>query len=206
MDAQHAEVKDRVQRITLSVYRSRQIDAHQLFNDAFAGAVLTGPDGQPLCSANHPLSPSNPAVQSNLGNSPLSIDAIEETRIAMMEFTDDRGKRMLLQPDTIVVPPHLEMMAEEFLKSSGRADTANRTDNVRRGAYKILTLPLATDSNNWWMLDSAQAKLLAKWFERRKPVPQRDEDFDTETLKWKYVCRYSFGFHGWWWVFGHNVV
>lgn len=204
LDAQHNEVRDRVQRVTLSVYRTRQDHAHSIFNNAF-NAAYPGPDGQPLCSTAHPLSPSNSATQSNLLTDPLTVDSLEEARIAMMNFTDDRGKKMLLKPDLLLVPPALEMTANEIVLSTGRPDTANRADNVRKGAYKVITLPLLTSSSNWFLADSQQLKLLLKWFERRKPVPERDEDFDTETLKWKYVARYSYGFHGWWGLIGSNV-
>lgn len=205
-DAQHAEIKDRVQRITLSVHRTRQLHAHEPFNDAFVGNVMLGPDGLPLCNNAHPRSPEDLTVQSNIGNSPLDVDSLEETRIAMMNWTDDRGKRMLRVPNLLVVPPSLEMKAKEIVMSTDRPDTADRATNVRKGAYQVEVLPLMNDSNDWFLIDSQQAKLFLKWFERRKPVPEREEDFDTETLKWKYVARYSYGFHHWSWIFGHQVV
>lgn len=204
-DSQHNEVRDRVQRVTLSVYRTRQDHAHSIFNNAF-NAAFPGPDGKPLCGTDHPLSPSNTATQSNKGTAALSVDSLEAARLAMMGFTDDRGKKLLLKPDLLLVPPALEMAAEEIVLSAGRSDTANRADNVRKGAYKIITLPLLTDSNNWFVADSQQMKLWMKWFERRKPVPERDEDFDTETLKWKYVARYSYGFHAPLFIYGNEVA
>lgn len=202
-DAQHAEIKDKVQQITLSVYRTRQIHAHEIFNGAFSSAL--GPDGLPLCHANHPASPENAATQSNVGSSPLDLDSLEATRIAMMNWTDDRGKKMLRVPDLLLVSPALEVTAKELLLSTDRPDTANRATNVRRGAYRVEVLPQLEDSNNWFLVDSKQAKLFLKWFERRKPIPERDEDFDTETLRWKYVARYSYGFHHWSWIYGHAV-
>jgi hypothetical protein len=205
LDAQHAEIKDRVEQVALSVFRTRQLHAHTLFNDAFAGATLTGTDTQPLCSAAHPNSPSDPSVQSNLGNLPLTLNNIETTRVLMMNWTDDRGNKLLRVPDTIFVPPTLGAQVAELLKSPDRPDTADRAINVRQNAYKIVELPLLTMSNSWFLADSRQAKLFAKWFERRKPAPERDEDFDTEVLKWKFVARYTYGFHHWSWIYGHNL-
>lgn len=205
-DGQHAEIRDRVQRVSLSVHRTRQLHAHDPFVDAFAGAALRGPDGLPLCAANHPNAPGSIATQSNLGTAPLSVDSLEAARIAMMTWTDDRGKRLLRVPDLLVVPPALEVIAKTILLSTDRPDTADRATNVRKGAYKVVVLPLLTDTNNWFLIDSQQAKLFMKWFERRRPVPERDEDFDTETLKWKYVARYAYGFHHWSFVFGNSVA
>lgn len=202
-DAQHAEVKDRVQRITLSVHRTRQLHAHLPFNDAFDGKYLRGPDGEPLCSASHPLAPGSTEVQSNVGNLELTVDNLEATRIAMMNWVDDRGNKLLRVPDMLLVPPSLGAKAAEIVKSSDRPDTADRAINVRQNAYKIVELPLLEHSKAWFLVDSQAAKLYLKWFERRKPVPERDKDFDTETLKWKYVARYAFGFHHWAWIYGH---
>lgn len=207
-DAQFGQAKDRINAAILSAHRTRQLHATSIFNNAFTATagVTTGPDGVALCSATHDLSPDNGTHQSNTGTSAISIDAIEATRVAMMNFTDDRGNKLLVVPDMIIVPPALEMKVSEYLQSAGRADTANRADNVRKGAYKLVTLPLLSDSNNWFMVDSAAMKRYLKWFERRKPVPEKDADFDTEVLKWKLVARYSYGFHGYQWIFGHAVA
>ncbi len=204
-DAQHAEVKERVQRFALSIHRTRQVHAHLVFNDAFTGAFLKGPDGQPLCSGAHPLSPSkSDKTQSNVMNAELSLEALEEARLRMLNWTDDRGNKILRVPDTLLVPPTLALKARELIESPERPDTADRAINVRRGAYRIVELPLLDSSKAWFLVDSKTAKLYLKWFEKRKPVPERDEDFDTETLKWKAVARYAFGFHHWSWIIGSN--
>ncbi|MGD9643969.1 MAG: Mu-like prophage major head subunit gpT family protein [Elusimicrobiales bacterium] len=205
MDAQHAEIKERVQRFALSIHRTRQIHAHEVFNDAFAGAKLTGPDGKPLCSDSHPLSPSQPdKTQSNVMNAELSLEALEEARLRMLNWTDDRGNKLLRVPDTLLIPPALGLKARELLESPDRPDTADRAINVRRGAYKIIELPFLESSKAWFLVDSRVAKMFLKWFERRKPVPERHEDFDTETLKWKAIARYAYGFHHWSWIIGSN--
>ena len=205
-DALYAEAKNRVQRAILAVHRTRQLHATSVFDNAFTAGAYAGPDGVALCSATHDLSPTQTSShQVNAGSSTFSKAAIEATRIAMMNFTDDRGQKLLIVPDTIIIPPNLEEQALEYNNSVGRSDTANRADNVRKGAYNILTLPLLSDSNNWFMIDSQLAKQYLMWFERRKPIPEQEADFDTEVLKWKLVSRYVYGFHGWQWIYGHAV-
>jgi len=215
-DAQYSEVKDRVNQVMLSIFRTRQIHATIPFEKAFVTSFTddegdtistAGPDGVALCAVNHPTFPGASAagdLQSNLGSSALSLDALETTKLAMKEFKDDRGKKLLIVPDTVIIPPNLEYQFDEMMKSEGRYDTANRVDNVRRGAYKKIVLDFLTDTNAWFMVDSKLMKQYLKWFERRKPTPERDEDFDTEVLKWKFISRYSFGFHGWHFVYGNN--
>lgn len=182
LDAQHNQIKDRVQRVTLSVFRTRQLHAHDVFNHAF-DVNYPGPDGKALCATDHPLYPGagSTEVQSNLITAPLSIDALDEARLKMLNFTDDRGKKLLLQPDTLIVPPALEKKAKEMLLSTERPDTADRATNVWKGAYRVVVLPLLTESDVWFLADSAELKRYLRWFERRKPVPSQDEDKDTET-------------------------
>jgi len=203
-DAQHAEIRNMISSVMIAIHRFRQIHAHYLFNNAFTNAKT--PDGEPLCSASHPYSPYNSTTQSNVGSSALSVESLEATRVAMMNFKDDKGKKILRVPDLVIVPPALEKLAREIVYSTGRPDTADRVDNVRRGAYDVLSLPLLEDSNNWFLVDSKQMKLSNLWFDRRKGVPERDEDFDTETLKWKVVLRFDYGTIDWTWIYGHNVA
>lgn len=203
-DAQHAEVKQRVQRVIDSHYRFRQLHAHSLLNNAFDSNYPI-PDGKPLCATDHPASPDNTTLlQSNLGTAELDVDSLEETRIAMMMFKDDKGKELLTIPDLLIVPPALEMRALEIVRSAGRPDTSDRADNVRRGAYEVLTLPLLTNSKAWFLVDSKRMMQFNLWFDRRKPVPERAEDFDTEVLKWKLVTRFSYGTTHWAWIYGNN--
>ena len=206
-DALYPEVKNRINSVMLAVHRFRQIHAHTPFNDAF-GAYKT-PDGQALCSDSHPRSPDDATTQSNKGTSPLTVDALEDTRTAMLNITDDKGKKLLIVPDLLIVPPSLELKAREIVMSAGRPDTADRADNVRRNAYDVLTLPLLTDSNNWFLVDSKRMKQYNLWFDRRLPVPERDksqtEDFDTEVIKFKQVMRFAYGAIHWTWIYGHEV-
>jgi hypothetical protein len=207
-DALYPEVKNRVNSVMLAVHRFRQIHAHYPFNNAF-GDYKT-PDGVALCATNHPSSPENATTQSNKGTSALSVDSLEETRTAMLNFKDDKGKKLLVVPDLLIVPPSLEQKAKEIVLSTGRPDTADRVDNVRRNAYDVLTLPLLEDSNNWYLVDSKRMKQYQLWFDRRLPVPEREqnqtEDFDTEVIKFKQVMRFSYGSIHWTWVYGHQVA
>lgn len=213
-DALYPEAKNRVNRVVLAVHRFRQLHAHALLNNAFATsgtvngeAVATvGPDTKALCATDHPYSAFNATTQSNKGTAALSVDSLEDARVAMMNFTDDKGQKLLIIPDTLYVPPALEMTAKEIVLSTGRPDTANNTTNVREGAYRVVTLPLLTDSNNWFLCDSAKMREYCLWFDRRKPVPEKEEDFDTEVIKHKMVMRFSYGFIHWCFIYGSEVA
>lgn len=210
--AQWPEIKNRTNAVMLSLHRFRQLHAHAIFNAAFTGSTtiggetvtLLGPDGQFLCDTDHPLSPENSATQSNKLTLELSVDNLEAARLTMMNFTDDKGKKLLVVPDLLIVPPTLELRAREIVESAGRPDTADRADNVRRGAYRVLVLPLLEDPDAWFLVDSRLMKQYCLWFNWRRGVPEREADFDTEVLKYKVVEIFGYGFHHWCWVIGSN--
>lgn len=87
----------------------------------------------------------------------------------MMNFKDSKGKKILRVPDLVIVPPAFGEASKRIVYSTGRPDTADRVDNVRRGAYDVLSLPLLEDSNNWFLVDSKQT-VFNLWFDRRKGV------------------------------------
>lgn len=203
--SQHAKIKDRIKGMATSVFRTRQIHAASVFNNAF---TTNGADGVPLCSASHPYSPSDASVQSNKDVLAFDGDNLEKVAIKMQDFTDDRGNKLLIQPDTIIIPRALKAKALEVTKSEKKPFTANNEINIHYGDdWNVVVIPWLTDASDWYVVDSQLMKQIGlKWFESRKPVPERNEDFDTEFLKWKTVCLYDYGFVRWEWIFGNQVA
>ncbi len=199
------EVKNRANSLLLAANRFRQQHAHAIFNGAFTGTVnvgdevvnTRGPDGQSLCATNHPFSPEDVTIQSNRLSLPLTDENLENARLAMLDFKDNRGRQLLLMPDTLIVPPRLDKVAREIVYSEGRSDTADRVDNVRKNAYTVLMLPLLEDPTAWFLVDSRSMKKYCLWLDWRKAVPEREADFDTEVLKFKLVSIFGYGFHHW---------
>lgn len=209
-DDQYDEIEDRVTELVESVWYTRQTHAASVFNNAF-NASYTGPDSKALCSSAHPHSPTDSTTQSNTGTTALDAAAVETTRIAMQNWTDDQGKLLLVRPDTILVPPDLGKAARVIAESEKEPDTSDNNTNVWKGRLKVIEWDFLTDTNNWFMIDSRRAKRYLRWFDRRKPKLERDggnggEDFDTENAKWKCVGRWSYGWYDWSWIYGHNVA
>jgi hypothetical protein len=206
--SQHSKIKDRIKGLATSVFRTRQLHATSIFNNAFS-AAYPGADGVALCSASHPYSPSDTTVQSNTDTLAFSGDNLEKVAIKMQETTDDRGQKLLISPDTIVIPRAPKAKTLEVTKSEKMPHTGTEninTINIHYGEdWNVVVVPWLTDANNWFVADSQLMKQIGlKWFESRKAVPERNEDFDTEFLKWKVVNLYDYGFVRWEWVYGCN--
>lgn len=192
--------------MAIAAMRKREKDAASVFNNAFSSSY-TGGDGVALCSASHPYAPDNASVQSNVGTSELSYEAINATQQAMRAYTDDRGELVPIRPDTIIVPPELEWTARKLWLSPGEPDTADNNVNNAAGAIRqVVVWDYLTDSNNWFMADSALAKQYLLWFDRVPLEMAMDptSEFDLEA-RWRIYMRYSYGWSDWRWVYGHQV-
>lgn len=101
-DGEYQQIKNQITNIAYGVFKHMQYESASLFNDAFAGATYTGPDGYSLCNANHKTIPSESSVQSNVGTSDLDYTSLESTRRLMRSFLDDKGDKMLIEPDMVI--------------------------------------------------------------------------------------------------------
>jgi len=186
--------------------RTREEHAANLFNNAFSSG--TGGDGVVLCSDSHPYAPDNATTQSNAGGTALGYDSIIATRKLMRAYTDDRGKLMPINPDTILVPPELEDTASNLWLAQGKPGVADNDINyVSRITRRVIVWDYLTDSNNWFMIDSVMAKQFLMWFDAVPMEIAMDptSNFDLEA-RWRLYMRYSLGWSDWRWVYGHSVT
>ena len=192
--------------LALAAMRKREKDAAAIFNNAFASGM--GADSQYLCDGSHPYSPANTtSTQNNAGTSALSKDAIIATRQAMREFVDDRGELMVIQPDTLLVPPELEDEAYVLVNTQQAPGGANNDLNyVSAMGLRVIVWDYLTDANNWFLIDSGLAKQHLKWFDR---VPLEfaldpTSEFRLEA-RYRGYMRYSLGWSDYKWIYGHLV-
>lgn len=188
-----------------AAWLKRQSDADSVFANAFTVAYAGG-DAVELCDASHPYSSADSgSTQSNVGSSALSHAALLATRTLMKKFTDDQATRLGINPDTIIVPVDLEDTAIRAIMGDRVPGAANWDINTIKGAYKIYVLPFATDTNNWFMVDSRRMKMFLKWFDRIALEITTGVDFDTLAVKVKGYMRYSYGWSNWQFIYGHTL-
>jgi len=193
-DEVYNEIKKRVRMLLRSVYYTRQFHAAFPFNNAFNDNI-TGPDGKPLCATDHPLSPTNSTTYSNCNTSlKLNADNVERVRNAMMEWKDDKGNLLAINPDTLLVPPLLRKPAMVIADTDKEPDTSDNNVNIWHGSLDVIEWPFLTNSNTWFMVDRERMKDFLNWFDRRVAKLEQDkENFDSEVGKYKVVNRFSYG-------------
>ncbi len=201
-DDQYGEIKKRVRLLTQSVYFTRQYYGAQLFNEAF-NATYAGPDGVALCSASHPYSPSDATVQSNAGTGALNATNLETARTAMMGWKDDKGNLLVVEPDTLIVPPALRKAALVIADSNGEPDVSDNNINIWKGSVDVIEFKFLTSSTAWFLADRQRMKAFLHWYDRRIAKLEMDkENFNSEVGAYKVVSRFSRGFDDWSFIYG----
>ncbi len=206
-DDQYNVINKRPVGLALSAMRTREKHAASVFNNAFSSSY-TGGDAVALCSDSHPYSPNNASTQDNSGTTAFSHAAVVATRQLMREYKDDRGQLVSVNPDTILVPPELEDEAYEVVQSVNKSGEASNTINyVKSIVSNVVVWDYLTDANNWFVIDSALAKLYLNWLDRVGLEFEMDptSDFRLEA-RFRGYMRYSFGWSDWRWCYGHNVT
>jgi phage major head subunit gpT-like protein len=203
-DGNLAEAFRIVERVGDSARVKREVDAASVFNNAFSD-TYAGADAVGLCSTAHPLSPQNTGTtQSNEFTYALTKPNLKLVREAMMAWTDDKGSKMAVTPDTILVPPALEDTALEITQSILDPSSANNTINPQFGRFQVVTWHYLTDSNAWFVIDSNLMRQALEWYNRVPlGVTPKVED-KTISATWIAYMRYSYGFADWRWVAGSN--
>jgi len=128
-------------------------------------------DGGAFFQASHSEGASG--TQSNYGTTALSASALQTAITAMRKFKDDQGKPSHIKPNLLVVPPDLEFEARELLNSTYYPEEATNmklATNVLKGIVNLLVTPYLTDTNNWFLFDTARTVKPAILQMRKTPV------------------------------------
>lgn len=193
--------KKRAQALAYSMRQTKEIVGANVYNRAFSTSY-TGGDGKSLiasgagtASAFHPNVAGGSWTNGPSAWSDLSEAALEQAAIDIMAWTNDRGLRIAVTPQSLIIPPALVFEAERILKTSARVGTANNDVNALKemgyfpGGIKVNHY--LTDSDAWFIRTNVKDGM--KHFVRRADDFGMDNDFDTDNAKYKATARYSFG-------------
>jgi hypothetical protein len=136
----------------------------------------------------------------------LGHAALRDGILKMRSTLDDRGGRIPIVPDTILVPAELEEKAWELVTAEGKLATNHpgTNPNIHQGKLKVVVWDYLTDPDVWFLIDSRFAKMFLNWFDRVKLEFAAAEDFDTLVAKYRAYMRYNAGWSDWVWVHGNT--
>ncbi len=194
--------KRRAQALAFSMRQTKENVAANIYNRAFT-VGYTGGDGQVMVCSTHPTSA---GTQSNVlaAAADLSATAIEDMIIQIGQATNDRGLKISLMPQTLIVPSALWFEANRILKSVLEDWSANNAINVLKATNAlpggIVQSHYLSDADNWFIRTNAPRGLI--WYDRNPIKFDQDNDFDTKNAKAAAIERYSFGWTDWRAVYG----
>lgn len=177
-----------------------EILAHQVLNRAFTGSgagLMTNGDGVALCSTAHPIrGGGSVATFSNklAVDADLSEGALEQATIDIGNLVDDRGLRIFVRPTKLVVNLNDQFNATRILKSPLRVATADNDANALKEMGmipEVVVTPYTTDTDAWFLITDCPDGL--KFFNRKEASMDNDNDFDTNSGKYKVTRRLSVG-------------
>jgi hypothetical protein len=217
-DDRYDVIKGRQAGLAESYARVKEKYGAQAFGYAFSSAFqfMSNEEGVSLCSSSH----SNKSGAStatgfdNSGTSALSKTSIGATRILMKQFRNESGQRIIIEPDTIIVPDNLYDAACEAVgkNDSGATstldpDSANNKINVQSGRWNVIAYPRLDDydTNNWFMADMKLLKKFMLWVDRVSPETNTQVDFETLMVKQSIYGRFGYGWTNWRGIYGHEV-
>ena len=166
--------------------------AFNVLNRAF-NASFTGADGLTLCNTAHPLVDGS-STYSNRPTVAADLDqtSLENAFIAISQFVDDRNKPINLMGTLLVVSTSDQFIAEKILKTEYKLDSADNTINPMSGKVPHIVVPYLTDPDAWFLKTNVSEGFVFTW--RRRPKPERENEFDTQNLKFVTTMRFGTGF------------
>lgn len=160
---------------------TKEIVAANIINFAgTSGYTMDGGDGVILASASHPTRSGN---QSNIlsGGTDLSEAALEALDIQIQNAKDNRGLRIKLAMDKLIIAPDLKATAHRILQSDMQVNSAEHNRNYLKDlnvVNEVVVNPYLTSSTQWQVTTNVQDGL--KFKVRQEAEMDEDNDFNTK--------------------------
>jgi hypothetical protein len=201
MDNNNEEAFQRAEQLGRAMREAERISAASIFNNGFATA---GPDGVSLFNTAHPLAYPGAGTSSNRlsVDADLSLASLEDLVTVMRKTKDQSGKKVLVRPRFLVVPPELEFLASELLESTSKpqASTASNLTEVNavnsmRSRYGLepVVMDYLTDDDAWFLTaDKGSHKIY--WYWRMQPQVSSDMEFKADVALMKIKARWALNY------------
>ena len=192
--------KQKSEGLAFAVRQTKEILGANVYNRAFNTSFVGGDAATLVASAGGGGSASHPNVSGGTWtNGPtaavdLSEAALEQAVIDIAGFTNDRGLKIAVRPQRLIIPKELMWEATRILKGEYQVNSAERNVNAIKTmgmVPEIVVNHYLTDVDAWFLLTDSKDGL--KYFSRRDDEFKTDEDFDTDNAKYKASFRCSFG-------------
>lgn len=190
----------RTEGLAYSMRQTEEIVAANVLNRAFNTSYVLGDSATLVASAGGGGSASRANVSGGTWTNgvatatDLSELALEQAKIDIDDYRDDRGKRIQANIKQLVIASSNQFEAERILESRLRPGSAENDVNA---IYTMGTIPKVvvnnylTDADAWFIQTDIPNGLMK--MERKAMAFTMDNDFDTSNAKFKVQHRYAVG-------------
>ena len=178
-----------------SMANTKQVKGAATLNNAF-DSTFTGGDGKELCATDHPLTNNNDLRNEPSTAADLNETSLENALIDIAAFVDERGLKVSVRGQKLIIPPALQFVADRLLESTLRPGSADNDVNAMRNMGMLpqgyVVNHYLTDTDAFFIKTDAPRGFVH--FERMPMSTKMEGDFDTGNVRFKARERYSFGY------------
>lgn len=151
-DQKYNFIMDGVKKLAKSAKETQEQAAMDIFNNGFS--TETCADGVAVFSTSH----TTPTGTYSIANRPstdvdLSFTSLSNALSAFKKYyRGDSGIYYRMMPKYLLVPTELELYANQLVKSSLEADSANNNINPFQNGLQVISSPHLTDSDAWFLI------------------------------------------------------
>ena len=177
-----------------SMSNTKQVKAAAVLNNGQVTTAIGG-DGVSLINNAHPLATGGTFSNVLAVAADLNETSLEQSLIDIAGFVDERGLKVALNGQKMIIPKELQFTAERLMKSPQRVGTADNDINamVNMGmipeGYRVNNF--LSDTDSFFILTDTPNGF--KHFVRSPIKTAMEGDFDTGNVRFKARERYSFG-------------
>lgn len=176
-----------------SARQTQETVAANILNRAF-DAAYTYADGVELCSTAHANVSGGTFANELATAADLSPAAVEQALIDIDNFTDDRGLKVAIKAQKLILPTDLRFEGARILKSTQVSGSDfNDVNAIRTEADLAMSVNhYLTDPDAWFIKTSAMDGM-KRIVREAVSAPKSENDFDTYNAKFKCMFRESYG-------------
>ena len=176
-----------------SMAYTKQVRGANVLNDAF---TVNGGQGVPLLSVAQPTALGGTFANRSATDADINETSLEQAMIDIAGFIDERGLKIAMKGQKLILPVNLQFVADRILESTLRVGTADNDINALKnmgmlpGGYTVNHY--LTDTDAWFVKTDCPNGF--KHFVRSALATGMEGDFDTGNMRYKARERYSFGY------------
>ena len=178
-----------------SMANTKQVKGAATLNNAF-DSTFAGGDGKELCAADHPLVNNGSLRNEPSTDADLNETSLENALIDIAAFVDERGLKVSVRGQKLIIPPALQFVADRLLESTLRPGSADNDVNAMRNMGMLpqgyVVNHYLTDTDAFFIKTDAPRGFVH--FERMPMSTKMEGDFDTGNVRFKARERYSYGY------------